>query len=134
MGRTGILTPVAILDPVELNKTTVSRATLHNYDKVERLNWYFGDHVTLEKGGEIIPKIVGVDSKLRLKNSQKIRPPLTCPSCNTHTTRFSNDVEWRCPNHQCLAQVKERILHYVSRKAMDIDTVGPALVQQLLEK
>ena len=68
VGRTGILTPVAILDPVELNNTTVSRASLHNYDQIERLNLHFGDHVILEKGGEIIPKIVGVDSKLRLKN------------------------------------------------------------------
>ncbi len=134
VGRTGILTPVAILDPVELNNTTVSRATLHNYDQVERLNLHIGDHVTLEKGGEIIPKIVSVNQNLRQINSKKIEPPLNCPSCGKSTIRLPDDAEWRCTNYYCQDQVKERILHYVSRRAMDIETVGPALIEQLLEK
>ena len=134
VGRTGILTPVAILNPVELNNTTVTRATLHNYDQVDRLNLHIGDHVTLEKGGEIIPKIVSVDKDLRETNFKKIEPPLACPSCGEYLFKHIGDVEWRCQNYDCPAQVKERILHYVSRRAMDIETVGPALIEQLLDK
>ena len=134
VGRTGILTPVAILDPVELNGTTVSRATLHNYDQVERFKLHLNDHVTLEKGGEIIPKIVAVDPTLRSAVAQKIEPPLACPSCGTVAVRPEGEVEWRCPNQECPAQQKEQILHFVSRRAMDIDTIGPALIEQLLAK
>lgn len=134
VGRTGILTPVAILDPVELNNTTVSRATLHNYDQVARFNLHLGDHVTLEKGGEIIPKIVAVDSTLRSAAAQIIEPPLCCPFCGTLAIRPEGEVEWRCPNPECPAQQKEQILHFVSRRAMDIDTIGPALIEQLLSK
>ncbi len=134
VGRTGILTPVAILDPVELNGTTVSRATLHNYDQVERFNLHLGDHVTLEKGGEIIPKIVAVDPTLRSVEALKIEPPSACPECGTLALRPEGEVEWRCPNPECPAQQKELILHFVSRRAMDIDTIGPALIEQLLTK
>jgi len=134
VGRTGVLTPVAILDPVELNGTTVSRATLHNYDQVERFNLHLGDHVILEKGGEIIPKIVAVDATLRSTGAQKIEPPLACPVCGTLALRKEGEVEWRCPNQECPAQQKEQILHFVSRRAMDIDTIGPALIEQLLTK
>ena len=134
VGRTGVLTPVAILDPVELNGTTVSRATLHNYDQVERFNLHLGDHVILEKGGEIIPKIVAVDATLRSTGTQKIEPPLACPVCGTLALRPEGEVEWRCPNQECPAQQKEKILHFVSRRAMDIDTIGPALIEQLLTK
>ena len=134
VGRTGILTPVAILDPVELNGTTVSRATLHNYDQVERFNLHLGDYVTLEKGGEIIPKIVAVDPTLRSAEALKIEPPSACPVCGTLALRPEGEVEWRCPNPECSAQQKELILHFVSRRAMDIDTIGPALIEQLLTK
>ena len=134
VGRTGNLTPVAILEPVELNGTTVSRATLHNYDQVERLNLHFGDQVTLEKGGEIIPKIVAVDPTLRSATAPKIEPPSKCPSCGSSAEHMSGDVEWRCLNKNCNAQQVEKILHFVSRKAMDIDTIGPALVEQLMNK
>jgi DNA ligase (NAD+) len=134
VGRTGNITPVAILDPVELNGTTVSRATLHNYDQVNRFNLHLGDHVTLEKGGEIIPKIVAVDPTLRAEAAQKIVPPSKCPSCGTSAVRPQDEVEWRCPNQNCPAQQKEKILHFVSRRAMDIDTIGPALIEQLMSK
>ncbi|MBC8257890.1 MAG: NAD-dependent DNA ligase LigA [SAR324 cluster bacterium] len=134
VGRTGNLTPVALLDPVELNGTIVARATLHNYDQVERFNLHLGDHVTLEKGGEIIPKIVAVDPTLRTPDAQKIEAPLTCPACDTLAFRPQGEVEWRCPNRVCPAQQKEQILHFVSRRAMDIDTIGPALIEQLLSK
>ena len=134
VGRTGNLTPVAILEPVELNGTTVSRATLHNYDQVDRLNLHLGDHVTLEKGGEIIPKIVAVDPTLRSETAQKIEPPSNCPSCGSPAEHTAGDVEWRCPNKKCTAQQMEQILHFVSRRAMDIDTIGPALIEQLMDK
>tara|TARA_B100000700_G_C15021319_1_gene845862 strand:+ start:481 stop:2493 length:2013 start_codon:yes stop_codon:yes gene_type:complete len=134
VGRTGILTPVAILEPVELNNTTVARASLHNFDQIDRLNLHYGDHVILEKGGEIIPKVVSVDKNMREKNFKKIEPPLNCPSCGSIPIKFQDDIDWRCLNYDCPDQVKERILHYVSRKAMDIDTVGPALIEQLLDK
>ena len=134
VGRTGNLTPVAILDPVFLNGTIVCRATLHNFDQVERLNLHLGDHVTLEKGGEIIPKIVTVDSTKRLPTAQKITPPQLCPSCGAPTVHLKDEVEWRCPNIECSAQQKERILHFVSRRAMDMDTIGPALIEQLMSK
>ncbi|MBG55891.1 MAG: DNA ligase (NAD(+)) LigA [Deltaproteobacteria bacterium] len=134
VGRTGNLIPVAILEPVELNGTTVSRATLHNYYQVDRLNLHFGDYVTLEKGGEIIPKIVSVDPTIRSATAQKIEPPDNCPACGSRAVHKTGEVDWRCQNKNCKAQQIEKILHYVSRKAMDIDTIGPALIDQLMEK
>jgi len=134
VGRTGNLTPVAILEPVELGGTTVSRATLHNYDQVDRLNLHIDDHITLEKGGEIIPKIVAVDPTLRSVTAKKIEPPSNCPSCGSKPENKPGDIEWRCPNKKCNAQQMEKILHFVSRRAMDIDTIGPALIEQLINK
>ncbi|MBF0286291.1 MAG: NAD-dependent DNA ligase LigA [SAR324 cluster bacterium] len=134
VGRTGVLTPVAILTPVELNGTIVSRATLHNYDQVARLDLHAGDLVTLEKGGEIIPKVVAVDKAARPRAAVRIEPPTACPSCNTLAIQSPGEVDWRCPNPQCKSQQMESILHFVSRKAMNIETIGPALVEQLLDK
>ena len=131
VGRTGALTPVALLDPVSLNGTIVARATLHNYDQVARLGLHLGDSVTLEKGGEIIPKVVAVDAAQRWAQAVPIQPPRTCPVCDTPTTQEAGEVDWRCPNFRCPSQQQERVLHYVSRKAMDIETIGPALVEQL---
>mgnify|MGYP001399378796 FL=1 len=88
----------------------------------------------MEKGGEIIPKIVAVDSTLRSESAQKIEPPLNCPSCFSKAEHLVGDVEWRCPNKNCNAQQMEKILHFVSRRAMDIDTIGPALIEQLIYK
>ncbi|MBF0238318.1 MAG: NAD-dependent DNA ligase LigA [SAR324 cluster bacterium] len=132
VGRTGVLTPVAILDPVELNGTIVSRATLHNYDQVERLQLHIGDQVILAKGGEIIPKIIQVETPGRRTPESRITPPETCPICQTTTVHVSGEVDWRCPNNLCPARKREQILHFVSRKAMNIDTIGPALIDQLL--
>jgi DNA ligase (NAD+) len=133
VGRTGVLTPVAILEPVELGGTTVSRATLHNYDQIERLGLRLGDHVFVEKGGEIIPKIIGFDESLP-RGREEIRPPEACPSCGAKPARLENEVDWRCVNPLCPAQQTDRIRHFVSRGAMDIDSVGPALIDQLLER
>ena len=132
VGRSGVLTPVALVDPVELNGTLVSRATLHNYDQVGRLNLHLGDSVTLEKGGEIIPKIV--TRELSSQTSWQICPPQNCPVCDSPVFQVPGEVDWRCNNFDCPAQLNERLLHFVSRRAMDIDTVGPALIEQLTLK
>lgn len=134
VGRTGVLTPVAILEPVELNGTLVSRATLHNYDQIVRLDLQIRDQVLLEKGGEIIPKVVAVEKHERVTDVRPILPPVVCPSCNTEVIRLTDEVDWRCPNSRCPAQQLESIIHFVSRKAMDIETIGPALVEQLFNR
>ena len=130
VGRTGVLTPIAHLKPVQLGGTTVSRATLHNYDQIARLNLKRGDEVYVEKGGEIIPKIVGVAKASHAR--EDIKPPQACPSCGTAPLRLEDEVDYHCPNPLCPAQQQERILHFVSRKAMDIEGVGPALVDLLV--
>ena len=134
VGRTGVLTPVALLDPVELNGTTVSRATLHNYDQIERLQLHLGDQVLVEKGGEIIPKIVAVHQPAPVSECGPIDPPTSCPACDSLAIQYSGEIDWRCPNLECPAQLQERLLHFVSRRAMDIDAVGPALLDQLLNR
>ena len=134
VGRTGVLTPVALLDPVELNGTTVSRATLHNYDQVQRLRLHIGDQVLVEKGGEIIPKIVAIHLPAPAESAQPIDPPSSCPSCGSLAVQHPGEIDWRCPNFECPAQQQERLLHFVSRRAMDIDAVGPALLEQLLSR
>jgi len=135
VGRTGTLTPVALLEPVELGGTTVSRATLHNFDQVARLGLMIGDRVVLEKGGDVIPKIVEVESEPGKRRKRKtIKPPTECPSCGTAPVRLEGEVNYHCVNPACPAQRAERILHFVSRRAMDIETLGPALVEQLLAK
>ena len=134
VGRTGVLTPVALLDPVELNGTTVSRATLHNYDQIERLQLRLGDQVLVEKGGEIIPKIVAVHLPAPVSESGPIDPPTACPACDSLAIQYPGEIDWRCPNPECPAQLQERLLHFVSRRAMDIDAVGPALLDQLLNR
>ncbi len=134
VGRTGVLTPVALLDPVELNGTTVSRATLHNYDQIERLQLHLGDQVLVEKGGEIIPKIVAVHQPAPVSECGPIDPPTSCPACDSLAIQYPGEIDWRCPNPECPAQLQERLLHFVSRRAMDIDAVGPALLDQLLNR
>jgi len=135
VGRTGVLTPIAVLDPVELAGTTVSRATLHNYDQIERLGLKLGDTVTLIKSGEIIPKILGVVKEARKGAHLKpIAPPQRCPSCGSAPKHLEGEVEYHCVNPKCPAQRAERIRHFVSRRAMDIESVGPVLIEQLLAK
>jgi DNA ligase (NAD+) len=133
VGRTGVLTPIALLDPVELAGTTVARATLHNYDQIERLGLKIGDTVTLEKGGDIIPKITGVVLAARRGARLKtIAPPAECPSCESAPKHIEGEVDYRCVNPKCPAQAAERIRHFVSRRAMDIESLGPVLIEQLL--
>ncbi|MDP7318152.1 MAG: NAD-dependent DNA ligase LigA, partial [SAR324 cluster bacterium] len=134
VGRTGVITPIALIDPVELNGTMVGRATLHNFEQVRNLDLHLGDLVTLEKGGEIIPKIVSVARSARFPNALPILPPETCPACDDKVSHEDGEVNWLCTNPDCPDQVRERVLHFCSRRALDVETIGPALVVQLLER
>ena len=134
VGRTGILTPVAILLPVEIGGTTVSRATLHNFEELERLSLKTGDRVLVEKGGEIIPKIIKNIPETRTGQEMDIPVPGECPVCGSQVARDEGGVAIRCPNMRCPAQVKERIAHFASRKAMDIEGLGEQWVNMLVDR
>ena len=143
VGRTGTLTPVATLDPVELAGTTVSRASLHNVGMVESLDVRIGDFVFIQKAGEVIPQVIGVDVSGRAGTEEKFRMPAVCPSCGTPVVRELRDADkpelgteaaTRCPNRACPEQVKQRIFYFARRFAMDVDHLGTALVDQLVER
>lgn len=134
VGRTGVLTPVAILEPVFLAGSTVSRATLHNEDEIERLDLKIGDQVMIEKSGEIIPQVVSVLKEKRTGREKKFSLPRRCPACGAEVIREAEEVASRCINLNCPAQLKERLIHFASRKAMDIEGLGEALVEQLVNK
>jgi DNA ligase (NAD+) len=132
VGRTGIITPVAVLKPVQLSGTTVSRATLHNWDELARKDVREGDWVVIEKGGEIIPQVVRVLEEKR--TSQKpFTPPVRCPVCGGRTVRPEGEVALRCDNVACPAQLKRRVGHFACRGAMNIEGLGSALVSQLVD-
>ena len=132
VGRTGAITPVANLVPVQLAGTTVKRASLHNADQIERLDIRENDTVFVEKGGEIIPKIIAVDFTKRLENSESTKYATNCPECDTALARKEGDVKHYCPNEfGCAPQITGRIQHYISRKAMDIDGLGGETVDLL---
>ncbi len=134
VGRTGVLTPVAELEPVRLAGTTVSRATLHNYEEIARLDIRVGDTVIVEKGGEVIPKIVGPVLSQRPTDAAVLSPPQTCPVCGIATERAEGEVAYRCVNPTCPARLKETLRHFARRDAMDIEGLGPALIEQLVER
>ena len=135
VGRTGVITPVARLEPVFLAGTTISNATLHNYNEVARLDVRVGDYVEIEKGGEIIPKIIRIVPEKREINIQPFVPPQKCPRCESKLVREKAEVALRCPNTiGCPDQLHAAITHFTSRNAMDIKNVGPALIQQLIDK
>ena len=132
VGRTGAITPVANLEPVQLAGTTVKRASLHNADQIEKLDIRVDDTVFVEKGGEIIPKIVGVDFSKRPKNSEPTVYATNCPECGTELIRTEGDAKHYCPNEfGCAPQITGRIQHFISRKAMDIDGLGGETVDLL---
>lgn len=133
VGRTGALTPVAVLQPVELAGTTVARASLHNQDIISSLDVRIGDAVIIEKAGEIIPQVVAVDTTLRSGSERVFQMPSACPACGTPTVRPSVEALVRCPNPSCPAVVKASILYFSRRFAMDIDHLGEALIEQLVE-
>ena len=129
VGRTGAVTPVANMDPVQLAGTTVKRATLNNEDFIRSLDLHIGDNVYVEKGGEIIPKIVGVDLDQRPIIAQPVRFITHCPECGTKLVRYEGEAAWYCPNDAgCPPQIKGRIEHFISRRAMNIDSIGPETV------
>ncbi|HUE82716.1 MAG TPA: NAD-dependent DNA ligase LigA [Pyrinomonadaceae bacterium] len=134
VGRTGALTPVANLEPVLLAGTTVSRATLHNSDELKRLGIRIGDWVLIEKGGDVIPKVLKVIESRRTGNEQRFKMPRKCPECGGAISRPEGEVVARCVAADCPAQLKGRILHFSSRRAMRIEGLGGALVDQLVEK
>lgn len=134
VGRTGVLTPVAELEPVLLAGSTIARATLHNQEEVERKDIRPGDLVVVEKGGDVIPKVVSVDLKHRPKGSEPWKMPSTCPSCGTRLVHREGEVAVRCPNaHGCPSQGLRRLVHFVSKAGMDIDHLGEKIVAHLVE-
>jgi len=134
VGRTGAVTPVAILKPVRISGTTVSRATLHNFDEIKRLDVKIGDEVFVEKSGEIIPKILSVAVEKRTGSEKPVTVPTKCPSCGAPLSKDAGGVALRCDNASCAAQIKQNILHFASRDAMDIEGLGESLVEQLVDK
>ena len=135
VGRTGAITPVANLEPVELAGTIVKRASLHNADQIEKLDVRVGDSVYVEKGGEIIPKIVGVELSLRPENSVPTEYITHCPDCNTLLIRNEGDAKHYCPNEfGCPTQITGKIIHFISRKAMNIDGLGVETVELLYKE
>ncbi len=134
VGRTGAITPVAVLEPVEVAGSTVSRATLHNEDEIRRKDIRIGDWVWLVKSGDVIPKITGVIKERRTGDEKEFKMPEYCPSCGAKLYKPEGEAIWRCPNVSCPAKLKGSILHFVSRDAMNIEGMGESLVQQLLDK
>ena len=132
VGRTGVVTPVANLDPVQLSGTVVKRASLHNADIIAKLDLYIGDMVYVEKGGEIIPKITGVDKSARFMLGDKVTFISQCPQCGTPLVRVEGEAAHYCPNEaSCPPQIKGKIEHFISREAMNIDSMGPETVELL---
>ncbi|MBC8231506.1 NAD-dependent DNA ligase LigA [bacterium] len=133
VGRTGVLTPVAILEPVELAGATITHATLHNEQEIIRKDIRIGDTVLLERAGDVIPKIVGVVQEKRAGKEQVFKMPDACPVCGEAVQRSDDEVAIRCTNAACPAQLKRRIQHFASRNAMNIDGLGPSLINQLID-
>lgn len=133
VGRTGVLTPVAVLEPVRVAGTTVSRATLHNQDEVKRLGVRVGDTVIVEKAGDIIPDVVQVLTKLRSGKERAFKMPTKCPVCHSPVVHKPGEVAVYCSNTSCFAVSREKLYHFVSRAAFDIQGLGPKILDQLLE-
>ncbi len=133
VGRTGKVTPVAALTPVLIGGTTVSRATLHNADEIARLGVRIGDFVSVERGGDVIPKIVEVvEDKAHPRGTKEIVFPKNCPVCASELQKIEGEVDWRCVNNSCPARVREELLHWSARGVMNIEGLGDAMVAQLL--
>jgi len=134
VGRTGALTPSAEVDPVEIAGATISRTTLHNADEIARLDVREGDLVLIERAGDVIPHVVQVVAEPEHEARPRFRMPTRCPVCGGHAYRLEGEVVWRCDNAACPAQLKERLLHFGSRRAMDIEHLGEAVVNQLVDR
>jgi DNA ligase (NAD+) len=134
VGRTGTLTPVAHLDPVKIGGVTVSRATLHNEDEIKRKDIKIGDTVLVQRAGDVIPEVVKVITSKRTGEEKTFNMPRSCPVCGSSVIRSENEAALRCINMSCPAQIKERIKHFASKGAFDIDGLGDKLIEQLVEK
>lgn len=134
VGRTGALTPVAVLEPVRIGGVTVSSATLHNEEEVQRKGLKIGDYVLVERAGEVIPQVVKPIVERRTGKEREFTMPTSCPVCGSKAVRDEGEIIRRCPNASCPAQVKERLIHWCSREAMDCEGVGPSLVNQLVDR
>jgi DNA ligase (NAD+) len=133
VGRTGKITPVADLAPVSIGGTTVSRATLHNEDEVRRLDVRLGDYVSVERGGDVIPKITGVvEDATHPRGTEEIAFPEVCPECGSELARAEGEADWRCVNAGCPARLREELLHFAARGVMNIEGLGESMVAQLL--
>jgi len=134
VGRTGVLTPVAELEPVFLAGSTINRATLHNAEEIQRKDICIGDRVFIEKAGEVIPEVVGVNKAARNGNERVFAMPKKCPVCGGEITRREGEVAFRCENLQCPAQLKRWLRHFAARGAMDIEGLGEAIIDQLVDQ
>lgn len=134
VGRIGTVTPVAELEPVFLSGSTISRATLHNYDEIQRKDIRIGDKVIIEKGGDVIPKVVSIVEADRPAGIKPVNPPSKCPICNSTLFKPENEVAFYCENSECPAQIRGRIEHFAARGAMDIEGLGEALINIFVEK
>ncbi|PLX21784.1 NAD-dependent DNA ligase LigA [Candidatus Parcubacteria bacterium] len=134
IGRTGTLTPIASVEPVFVGGVTVSHATLHNMDEIERLGLKIGDTVILERAGDVIPKIIEVIKNLRDGSEKKIKTPDKCPVCESAVEKVSGEVAYRCTNKKCYAVNLRRLMHFVSKGALDIEGLGPKIVEQLIDE
>lgn len=135
VGKTGAVTPVAILEPVQLAGSVVSRASLHNFDEIKRLDIRIGDTVLIKKAAEIIPKVIKVNKEARPSSVVEFIPPTECPDCHTKLEMREGEVNLYCPNsYACPSQIKAKIEYWVSKEAMDIDFVGPSIIEQLFAK
>ena len=132
VGRTGALTPVAMLEPVAVGGVTVSRSTLHNMDEIERLGLAAGDTVLIERAGEVIPHVVKVVAA-RARTAGRCKVPELCPECGTRIHKSPDEVAYRCVNVACPARRKESLIHFAGRHAMNIDGLGEKIVDQLVD-
>ncbi len=134
VGRTGAMTPVAILKPVEINGVIVSRATLHNDKEIERLGLKIGDTVVVGRAGDVIPEVIKVFPELRTGKEKNFKMPVNCPSCETKLVKPENEIVWRCPNHNCFSRKMGWFKHFVSRSAFSIDGLGPKIIEKFIEE
>jgi DNA ligase (NAD+) len=134
VGRTGAITPVAVLEPVQVAGITITRATLHNEDEIKRLGLKIGDTVIVGRAGDVIPDIIKVLTELRTGKEKNFKMPENCPSCKTKLVKPEGEVLWRCPNPKCFARTRRNFYHFVSRAAFDISHLGPKIIDKLLDE
>ncbi|MBI4650005.1 NAD-dependent DNA ligase LigA, partial [Candidatus Desantisbacteria bacterium] len=132
VGRTGVITPVAVMEPVKLAGSVIKRATLHNIDEIRKKDIKIGDYVLIEKGGDVIPRIVKPVISRRSGSEKEFIMPDKCPVCGSKVTRDANEVAIRCENYTCPSQLKRRLEHFASRDAMNMENLGEMLIDQLV--